>query len=55
MANDVFNAGPLARAFMTNASDPAGLYQRNRKCQNRNNLLNIRIFILNTQNFTPPA
>jgi hypothetical protein len=36
MANDVFNAGPLARAFMTNASDPAGLYQRNRKSQNGN-------------------
>lgn len=31
MANDVFNTGPLAIAFMTNASDPAGLYQGNKK------------------------
>jgi len=31
MAYGVTNAGPLMRAFMTNASDPAGLYQGNKK------------------------
>lgn len=30
MAYGVFNARPLARTFMTNASDPVGLYQRDK-------------------------
>lgn len=30
-AYGVTNTGPLMRTFMTNASDPAGLYQGNKK------------------------
>ncbi len=31
MVYGVSNAGPLVRAFITNASDPSGLYQRNKR------------------------